>query len=33
MDESRYWASHYKQKKMRETLEAMKRPQKTLDEW
>lgn len=33
MDESRYWTSHYKQKKMRETLEAMKKPQKTLDQW
>lgn len=33
MDESRYWSSHYKQKKMKETLEAMKKPQKTLDMW
>jgi Fanconi anemia group M protein len=33
MDESRYWASHYKQKKMRETLENMKKPQKTMDMW
>jgi len=33
MDESRYWTSHYKQKKMRETLENMKKPQKTLDQW
>ena len=33
MDESRYWASHYKQKKMRETLEGMRKPQKTLDMW
>jgi Fanconi anemia group M protein len=33
MDESRYWASHYKQKKMREKLEGMRKPQKTLDMW
>jgi Fanconi anemia group M protein len=33
MDESRYWASHYKQKRMRKALEDMKTPQKTLDQW